>query len=128
MGPKIRWGPRTRLGPGIRLGRRMRLGPGRGPLINIYIYTYLNIIYTYCINIYIHMLPIACWLLLIGYSLLIAVPHMPIGTILILTIIEHGFGHQSGLYESSRRKSTSFLCGIAFRVYLVLSKIIKNTT
>ena len=37
------------------------------------------------------------------------------------------FGHQSGLYERSRRNSTNSLDAIAFRVYLVFSKIGTNT-
>ena len=46
----------------------------------------------------------------------------------ILTNIGHRVGHQSGLYESSGRNSTIFLHGIAFRVYLVFSKIGKHST
>ena len=45
----------------------------------------------------------------------------------LLTSIGHRFGHQSGLDESSGRNSTTCLHGIAFRVYLVFSKIDKNT-
>ena len=41
----------------------------------------------------------------------------------ILTIIEHRFGHQSGLYESSGRQSSIFRNCVAFRVYLMISKI-----
>ena len=39
----------------------------------------------------------------------------------ILTIIEHRFGHQSGLDESSGRFFSVFLHGIALRVYLMFS-------
>ena len=45
----------------------------------------------------------------------------------MLTIIGQRFGSQSGPDESSARNSTTFLHGIAFRVYLVISKIRKNT-
>ena len=41
----------------------------------------------------------------------------------VLTIIGHRFGHRSGVYQSSGRNPTIFLYGIAFRVYLVISKI-----
>ena len=40
----------------------------------------------------------------------------------------HRFGHPSGLDESSGRNSTTFRHRIAFRVYLVFSKISKNPT
>ena len=35
----------------------------------------------------------------------------------------HHFGHQSGLYESSERNSSTLLYGIALRVYLLFSDI-----
>ena len=54
------------------------------------------------------------------------VPDMP-GINNILTTIGHRSGHPSGLDESSRRNSTTFLFGIAFRVYLVFSHIHRNT-
>ena len=48
----------------------------------------------------------------------------PVGTVpdmpnmhIILTLLGHRFGHQLGLDESSGRNSTTFLHGIAFRVY-----------
>ena len=53
------------------------------------------------------------------------VPGMP-GIHNILTNIEHRFGHQSGLDESLRRNSTTFLHGVAFRVYLKFQKIVKT--
>ena len=43
------------------------------------------------------------------------------------TNIGHRFGHQSGLDESLRRKSSIFRLRIAFRVYLRFSQIGKNT-
>ena len=46
----------------------------------------------------------------------------------ILTIIAHPFGHQSGPDESSGRNSTTFLYGATLRVYLMVSKIRKNTS
>ena len=45
----------------------------------------------------------------------------------ILTNMKHRFGHQSGLDEGSRRKSTVCLHGIAFHVYLMFLKISKKT-
>ena len=45
----------------------------------------------------------------------------------MLTNIGYRFVHQSGLDESSGRKSTTFLHGFAFRVYLMFSEIGKNT-
>ena len=44
----------------------------------------------------------------------------------ILKTIAHRVGQQSGLDESSGRKSTIFPHGIAFRIYLTFSKIGKN--
>ena len=44
----------------------------------------------------------------------------------IFTIVGHRVGHQSGLDESSERKSTTFLNGIVFRVYLAFSGIAQN--
>ena len=44
----------------------------------------------------------------------------------ILTIIGHCIRHQPGLDESSGRDSTTFLHGIAFRFYLVFSKVGKT--
>ena len=54
------------------------------------------------------------------YAILYAgtVPSMP-NISHILTNVEHRFGHQSGLGESSGRISTTCLYGIAFRVYLM---------
>ena len=45
----------------------------------------------------------------------------------ILTNMGHGFVHQSGLDESSGQKPTIVLHRIAFRVYLMFSRIGKNT-
>ena len=42
--------------------------------------------------------------------------------------IGHCFGHQSGLDESSRLNSTTFLHGIAFRIYLAFPEIRTNST
>ena len=44
----------------------------------------------------------------------------------ILTSIEHRFGHQSGLDESSGRKSTTLPNEIALRVYVVCRKYVKT--
>ena len=44
-----------------------------------------------------------------------------------LTVIGHRFRHQSGLDESSGGTSTTSLHESAFRVYLMFSKIGKNT-
>ena len=44
----------------------------------------------------------------------------------ILSIIGYRFGHQSGLYKSSGRNSTTFGHRNVLRVYLVFSEITKN--
>ena len=44
----------------------------------------------------------------------------------VLTISGHRFGHQSGIDESSRRNPITCLHRIAFRVYLMFSKLAYN--
>ena len=73
----------------------------------IYIYIYI------CTYIYIYIYIYICMLINIDN---------------ILTNIGHRFVHLSGLDESSGQKSTLFRHRIAFRVYLMFSKIDKNTT
>ena len=53
------------------------------------------------------------------------VPYIPN----IDNILAHGhrFGHQSGLDEGARQKSAAMLNAFAFRVYVVFSKVGKNT-
>ena len=74
--------------------------------IYIHIYIYINI----CMCIYAHVAR--------------TIPHPDMPNIHnIFANVGHRFGHQSGLDESSGRKSTTFRLRIAFRVYLMFSKI-----
>ena len=79
------------------------------------------------------------WLFPIG-DFLLTIPYWPIGYAIlyvgtvpdipnihkILTNIGHRFVHQSGLDESPGQKSTICLHRIAFRVYLLFSRMGKN--
>ena len=74
---------------------------------NYIVYIYIHILYQYIFDIW--------------YST--NIPNLD----KILTNIGHRFVHQSGLDESSGQRSTILRLRIAFRVYLMFSKIGKNT-
>ena len=97
-----------------------------GVHIECYIHIHIHAKLHICMYGHIHIIASSCFLNgQTDNSTIGTIPNMT-NIHNILTNIGHRSGHQSGLDESSGRNPTTFLYGVAFRVYFVLAKYIKT--